>query len=213
MSKPLPARPDLEQLRKQAKDLLKSAHAGQPDALRRFWEHHPEHSPSAPSLADAQLVLAREHGFASWPKLKEHIHAVLLDTRDPLELFKDAFHADDAVLFAKLLERYPVPTTPRLAARLARRTIQTSIGQSFSFPARQNGVLSCRSLRCAARPLDAPDLKNRIRQSVCVDKSTADCLARADYTFILENWYRESRNPQKKVSTSEACCRTLRKIA
>lgn len=52
-------------------------------------------------------MLAREHGFASWPKLKEHIHAVLLDTRDPLELFKDAFHADDAVLFAKLLERYP----------------------------------------------------------------------------------------------------------
>ena len=107
MSKPLPARPDLEQLRKQAKDLLKSVHAGQPDALRRFREHHPEQLPASISLADAQLVLAREHGFASWPKLKEHIHAVLLETRDPLELFKDAFHADDAVLFAKLLERYP----------------------------------------------------------------------------------------------------------
>ena len=107
MSKPLPARPDLEQLRKQAKDLLKSVQAGHPDALCRFREHHPDRSPSSPSLADAQLVLAREHGFASWPKLKEHVHAVLLDTRDPLELFKDAFHADDAVLFAKLLERYP----------------------------------------------------------------------------------------------------------
>lgn len=107
MSKPLPARPDLEQLRKQAKDLLKSAHAGHPDALRRFREHHPEKVSTAVSLSDAQLVLAREHGFASWPKLKEHVHAVLLDTRDPLELFKDAFHADDAVLFAKLLARYP----------------------------------------------------------------------------------------------------------
>jgi ankyrin repeat protein len=59
------------------------------------------------SLSDAQLVVAREHGFASWPRLKEHVHAVLLDTRDPLELFKNAFHADDAVLFAKLLERHP----------------------------------------------------------------------------------------------------------
>jgi hypothetical protein len=107
MSKSLPARPDLEQLRKQAKDLLKSFRSGQPDALRRFRENHPDRSPTSASLADAQLVLAREHGFASWPKLKEHVHAVLLDTRDPLELLKDAFHADDAVLFAKLLERYP----------------------------------------------------------------------------------------------------------
>ena len=35
MSKPLPARPDLDQLRKQTKDLLKSFHSGHPDALRR----------------------------------------------------------------------------------------------------------------------------------------------------------------------------------
>ncbi len=115
MSKSLPARPDLEQLRKQAKDLLKSFQSGHPDALRRLRENHPDHSAkveselrtTAVSLSDAQLVLAREHGFASWPKLKEHVHSVLLDTRDPLELFKDAFHADDAVLFAKLLTRHP----------------------------------------------------------------------------------------------------------
>lgn len=115
MSKPLPARPDLEQLRKQAKDLLKSFKSGNPDALRRYRENHPDLSAkteaevrSPPvSLADAQLVIAREFGFASWPKLKDHVHAILLDTREPLELLKDAFHADDAGLFAKLLARYP----------------------------------------------------------------------------------------------------------
>lgn len=115
MSKPLPARPDPEQLRKQAKDLLKSHRSGDPGALRRFQENHPDFSrASAPelqtaavSLADAQLVLAREYGFASWPKLKEHLDSLLLDTRDPLELFQQAFHADDASLFAKLLARYP----------------------------------------------------------------------------------------------------------
>jgi len=115
MSKPLPARPDLEQLRKQAKDLLKSHKSGNPEALRRFQENHPDFSAAplpaiqaaAVSLAEAQLVLAREHGFASWPKLKEHVESILLETRDPLELFKEAFHADDAPLFAKLLARHP----------------------------------------------------------------------------------------------------------
>jgi hypothetical protein len=115
MSKPLPARPDLEQLWKQAKDLLKSHKSGNPEALRRFREFHPDfHAAPDPtiqaapvSLADAQLVLAREHGFASWPKLKAHVESILLDTRDPLELFQHAFHADDASLFARLLERYP----------------------------------------------------------------------------------------------------------
>lgn len=119
MSKPLPARPDLEQLRKQAKDLLKSHQSGNAEALRRFQENHPDFSAvalpeiqaAAISLSDAQLVLAREHGFASWPKLKEHIEAILLETRDPLELFKQAFHADDASLFAKLLARYPAIKT------------------------------------------------------------------------------------------------------
>ena len=115
MSKPLPPRPDPEQLRKQAKDLLKSHRSGDAEALRRFREHHPDFSgtsatdlpTAAVSLADAQLVLAREYGFASWPKLKEHVDSLLLETRDPLELFQQAFHADDASLFAKLLARHP----------------------------------------------------------------------------------------------------------
>lgn len=107
MSQPLPARPNLEQLRKQAKDLLKSARAGDPAALRRWRENLTASGPGQLSLADAQCVIAREHGFATWARLKDHVHAILLETRDPLELFKDAFHADDAVLFAKLLERHP----------------------------------------------------------------------------------------------------------
>ncbi|HEU0040194.1 MAG TPA: ankyrin repeat domain-containing protein, partial [Verrucomicrobiae bacterium] len=58
-------------------------------------------------LHDAQLVIAREYGFASWPKLKEHIESILVETGDPLELLKKAFQADDAVLFRKLLDRFP----------------------------------------------------------------------------------------------------------
>jgi hypothetical protein len=63
----LPERPNLEQYRKQSKDLLKECRRGEPVALQRLREYHP-HAPARPSLADAQLVVAREHGVDSWPK-------------------------------------------------------------------------------------------------------------------------------------------------
>ena len=81
----LPAVPNLDQQRKQARELLDAAHRGDPDALRRFREQHPRlgarqrdgSSASELSLHHAQLVIAREYGFASWPKLKAHIEATL----------------------------------------------------------------------------------------------------------------------------------------
>jgi ankyrin repeat protein len=115
MSKSLPSRPSLEQLRNQAKDLLNSRKSGQPDAIQRFRENHPQWLKASESelraarisLSDAQLVIAREYGFASWPKLKEHVETVLLETADPMELFKQAFMDQDAAMFQQLLERFP----------------------------------------------------------------------------------------------------------
>ena len=73
----LPPRPSLEQLRKQAKELLRAYRAHDAEMLARFRVHKSKLSgPAGPhpaSLADAQFVLAREHGFQSWPKLKRHI--------------------------------------------------------------------------------------------------------------------------------------------
>ena len=115
MTKSLPSQPNLEQLKNQAKDLLKSLKSGDAGAFQRIRENHPRWSPASEpemhatelSLGDAQLVLAREYGFASWPKLKEHVHAVELDTADPMELFKKAFAEHDPVLFRRLLDRHP----------------------------------------------------------------------------------------------------------
>src|SRR3989442_297948 len=114
MIKSLPSRPNLEQLKNQAKDLLKSLKSGNPDAIQRVRESHPRWSGASEpvnaselSLVDAQLVIAREYGFANWPKLKEHVDAVVLDAGDPMELFKQAFADHDADLFRRLLERYP----------------------------------------------------------------------------------------------------------
>jgi hypothetical protein len=57
MPRSLPARPNLEWLRKTAKDRLAELRAERPAAV----------------LADAQRVLAREYGFDSWHKLKHHV--------------------------------------------------------------------------------------------------------------------------------------------
>ncbi|HEU4720942.1 MAG TPA: Clp protease N-terminal domain-containing protein [Gemmatimonadaceae bacterium] len=70
--RPLPPRPSLEYERKEAKALLRRLRAGDPDAIARARAQH--HAFGATSsararLADAQLVLAREYGFASWPRL------------------------------------------------------------------------------------------------------------------------------------------------
>ena len=62
MSRNLPATPNLEHLRRQAKHRLTEMHRENPDL----------------QLADAQHALAREYGFASWPKLKAHVESLAL---------------------------------------------------------------------------------------------------------------------------------------
>src|SRR5262245_18179090 len=66
----LPLRPDLDQLKHQAKDLLRAVHAGEPDAVTQLRRHPPEKvDPASAQLADAQLALARSYGASSWPRL------------------------------------------------------------------------------------------------------------------------------------------------
>ena len=67
----LPASPNLENLKKRAKALVKSAHAEDPKALEFVGPYFGD--PGAISLQQAQLVLAREYGFSSWTKLKTHV--------------------------------------------------------------------------------------------------------------------------------------------
>jgi ankyrin repeat protein/predicted Fe-Mo cluster-binding NifX family protein len=73
MSSSLPERPDLDQLRRQAKELRDAARNGDPMAAERVARHHPSAPAGALSLAAAQLVIARELGFSSWPKLKQAV--------------------------------------------------------------------------------------------------------------------------------------------
>jgi hypothetical protein len=61
----LPSRPDLGQLRRQARELLRAAGAGEPAAIARIHVVSPQLTLSA-----AQLALAREYGFRSWSALR-----------------------------------------------------------------------------------------------------------------------------------------------
>jgi hypothetical protein len=76
----LPASPSLEQLQKQAKELLRQHRAGQDAAIERFRAASPRpggsSEPRKTMLADAQFVIAREHGFESWAKLKHYIEEI-----------------------------------------------------------------------------------------------------------------------------------------
>jgi ankyrin repeat protein len=102
-AKELPARPNLEQYKKQAKDLVKAYKSGESDAIQRIQKSHPHSGKLLDSvflkakfaLADAQIIIAREHGFESWPKFAKHIEILERErsaapSSDPLEDFIEA---------------------------------------------------------------------------------------------------------------------------
>ena len=85
MSRELPEKPNLEYLKRRAKELLHSMPQGK--------------------LADAQHTLANEYGFTSWAKLKSHVESLGLS---PAEALKAAVCDSDAARVREVLDRYPV---------------------------------------------------------------------------------------------------------
>lgn len=114
-AKQLPARPNLEQFRKQAKELLKECKT--PEAIRRFKRGHPrliklteaEIAEAKLTLADAQWVIAREHAFESWPRFLKHIQEVVRSDSpvSRFELAADAVVTGDLAALKRLLVEDP----------------------------------------------------------------------------------------------------------
>ena len=85
----LPANPNLDHLKYQAKDLLRDHAARLPETAQKIREFHPgflgasdaEIFGAALNLSDAQLIVARSHGFATWARLKRHIEQPTLVDR------------------------------------------------------------------------------------------------------------------------------------
>jgi hypothetical protein len=86
----LPVRPNLDQLKHQAKDLLRAIHAGDPEAIADLRAFHPEKiEPANVKLADAQLVLARSYGSPSWPRVVQACKLIDAIWRDDIEVLRE----------------------------------------------------------------------------------------------------------------------------
>ena len=105
--KSLPARPSLESLRKQAKKLARDVAAGDASAIARTRAHLP-HVDLPLTQRSAQLIIAREYGFAGWQELTAD---VLKRVGEGLEWAatqaKRAIHDNDLELLKQLLAEYP----------------------------------------------------------------------------------------------------------
>lgn len=122
----LPVHPDLDQLKHQAKDVLRQIRAGHPDALADLAEHHPD--PIAPEkckLADAQLVLARSYEAPSWPRLVQGVQLVEAIWRDDLHTVRTLIERNPRLLHEQALIRQSSNWGPPMtyAANLGRDRI------------------------------------------------------------------------------------------
>src|SRR5207248_5331572 len=92
----LPERPDLGQLRRRARELRDAVRAGDSVAQERVARQLP--APRSPlTLAEAQLVVAREHGFAATPRLKIAVQGQAVSLHEAVE-------ANEVALVRRLLE-------------------------------------------------------------------------------------------------------------
>ena len=124
-SRDLPARPNLEHLKKQAKSLLDAAKARDREALGRFavlpslsGESAAEIGASDLALHDAQSVIAREHGFPSWNALREEVEVRALSFDAAEGEFIRCATGGAAGRAERLLARHP---------RLASATLHTAL--------------------------------------------------------------------------------------
>jgi ankyrin repeat protein len=122
----LPDHPDILQYKKQAKELVRDCALFSAESLARIHKHLPRllrpsgSPPATVRLADAQFVLAREHGYDSWPQFAKHIETLriirsLETLSDPVNTFIDVasvdrhgWHGSGTLEYAELiLARFP----------------------------------------------------------------------------------------------------------
>lgn len=119
MARSFPPSPNLEYDKKQAKRLLRAIRSGDALALARVYAHHPRYQSGTPhntlhrefSLADAQLVIAREYGFASWSHYQGAMKSMIDKTTFDRAI--DAVINGDTSALKQLLSNHPELSTAR----------------------------------------------------------------------------------------------------
>jgi hypothetical protein len=126
----LPVRPDLDQLKHQAKDLLRAIRQADPPAISDLEQYHPKKiNPADAKLADAQLVLARSYESPSWPRLVLACNLIDAIWRDDLEAVRQLVLKHPNVLHENAAVRKNSNWGPPLsyAANLGRDRIITML--------------------------------------------------------------------------------------
>jgi hypothetical protein len=110
VSRRLPAQPHLDVPKREARELLRALRDSRPEALDRIRRRHPKFAASDSGaiasvkwkLSDAQLVIAREYGFAKWADLKLRI-----ETNPEAHALETAIRADNRDEVVRLLRQNP----------------------------------------------------------------------------------------------------------
>ena len=126
MTKSLPTRalrehPDLNQLKRQAKELLAAFLAGEANAVAEVKTHYHDADPADFALHDAQLVLARAYGFESWPKLKAFVDGVTV------KRLADAVRAGDLACVRAMIQSRPELVNTDMAENDEHRAIHYAV--------------------------------------------------------------------------------------
>ena len=108
----LPARPSLDHLRRQARDLLRAAQAGDTTAAGRI-----RAVADVLTLANAQLAVARGYGFASWTRLRDEVTARTAGLARQAEAFCEASIRDGTGRAARMLAATPELAWPPARTR------------------------------------------------------------------------------------------------
>ncbi len=111
---PLPDRPNLDHYRNKAKSLLAAARRGDAVALSRIAAAAGS-PPQRLGLSHAQLAVAREHGFASWPKFRRQVERLSENEKrkTPFERAADAVVRGEVDTLRAVLREHPEVTAQR----------------------------------------------------------------------------------------------------
>jgi ankyrin repeat protein len=194
MSRQLPPRPSLEQFRKQAKSLLKHQQAAAPEAFTRIRTNHPrwkkrsteQLAASLFTLADAQLVIASEYGFASWSRLRSHVKALEAAgaAAEAIASLRDAAGKGDLARLNVLLDAHPELINERSGEGVRTALHQAVFGNSEAAVELLLERGANPNVRCEgdnAYPLHFAVEKNRVPIIHLLVEHGADTVGEGDY--------------------------------
>ncbi|HXT14914.1 MAG TPA: ankyrin repeat domain-containing protein [Gemmatimonadaceae bacterium] len=180
----LPARPSLDSLRKQAKRLARDAAAGHGEAIARIHAQMP--GAELPlSNRDAQLVIAREYGFAGWPALSAEVQKRIGGEIDwAVSQARVAIHDENHERLRTLLADYPVLISWRDETGQSLLDATTSYAMDCSDPERE---------RTYTRPTAAEIL---IDAGAVVERTTWEDVIKTGASGMLHLLARRNALPQ-----------------